>query len=135
MKPSAMAIARDIAITLVFCTLAAWLPSRFLDYKGIAVQDQRGTILEPHGPPGLVIATDTKTLNITDTVLENGQMTAHPGAILIQNGFYAHTGYSVVEAIAGGLAVPALLMIGAAYFVARAKRASRQWDKARARVK
>jgi hypothetical protein len=118
-----MAIARDLLMTVVLCILAGWLPNHFLEYRGVAIGEPYNNQARP---AGLIIATDTRTLNVTDTILENGQMTAHPKSMLIQNGFYAHSGYSVPEAITGGIAAPLLALIGAAHFVARARRKSRQ---------
>jgi len=73
-------------------------------------------------PVGLVFATGTRTLNFVDTVIDNGKTTARPGTLVIQDGVYARPGYSMTVTILGGVILPVLTIIGAAYFVARSRR-------------
>jgi hypothetical protein len=117
-----MAIARDLLIVVALCVLTGWLPTRFLEFRGMVVGDQQDAIVSQSAPAGLIFATDTRTLNIVDTVIDNGKATARPGTMVIRNGLYARAAYSMPVAILGGLILPLLTAIGAAHFVARSRR-------------
>ena len=94
-----MAIVRDLLIVIVLCVLTGWLPTHFLEYRGKVVGAQPGENAEQFAPGNLVYATNIRTLNFTDTVVENGKTTARPGTMLIQNGFYARPGFSIPMAM------------------------------------
>jgi hypothetical protein len=122
-----MAIVRDLMIVLVLCVLTGWLPTRFLEFRGTVVGDQHGGTMNQSAPVGLIFATDTRTLNFVDTVIDNGKTTARPGTMIIQNGLYPRAGYSMPLAIFGGVIMPLLTAIGAAHFVARSRRKLRNF--------
>jgi len=117
-----LAILRDWLIAVALCVLIGWLPTRFLEYRGTVVGDQHGGTMNQSIPVGLVFATGTRTLNFVDTVIDNGKTTARPGTLVIQDGVYARPGYSMTVTILGGVILPVLTIIGAAYFVARSRR-------------
>jgi hypothetical protein len=117
-----MAIVRDWLIVIALCVLTGWLPTRFLEYRGKVIGDPRNTTVGQSVATGLVFATDIRTLNFTDTVVENGTTIAHRGNLVIQNGFYARPGYSIPVAVFGGVIIPLLTIMGAAHFVARSRR-------------
>jgi hypothetical protein len=117
-----MAIVRDWLIVIALCVLTGWLPTRFLEYRGKVIGDEHNPTVGESAAIGLVFATDIRTLNFTDTVVENGTTIAHQGNLVIQNGFYARPGYSIPVAVFGGAIIPLLTIIGAAHFVARSRR-------------
>jgi hypothetical protein len=121
-----MAIVRDLLIVVALCVLTGWLPTRFLEFRGVVVGDQQGGTVSQSAPVGLIFATDTRTLNFVDTVIDNGKTTTRPGTMVIQNGLYARPGYSMPVVILGGMIVPLLTAIGAAHFVARSRRKLRK---------
>jgi hypothetical protein len=85
----------------------------------MVVGDQDCGTVSQSPPLGLILATDTRTLDFVDTVIDNGTTTARPGRMVIQNGLYARAGYSMPVVILGGVIMPLLTAIGAAHFVAR----------------
>ena len=117
-----MAIVRDLLIVVALCVLTGWLPTRFLEFRGMVVGDQDGGTVSQSQPVGLIFATDTRTLDFVDTVIDNGTTTARPGRMVIQNGLYARAGYSMPVVIFGGVIMPLLTAIGAAHFIARSRR-------------